>query len=169
MGNLEHKKNALKKLTIGIITVSTTRTLEDDKSGSWMKKMAEKEGHDVLIHRVVGDDQVKIAHAVLQVVSEIGPNILITTGGTGLNPTDVTIEAVRPLFKKEITAFGTIFTMLSYEEIDSAAMLSRATAGIINKTTIFCLPGSLNACKLACKAIIFPEAGHVAAHVNMEQ
>ncbi len=169
MGHQEHKKNALKKLSIGIITVSTTRTLKDDKSGLWMKKRSAKEGHEVVVHRVVGDDQQLIERAVWKIVTDMAPNILLITGGTGLNPTDVTIEAVRPLFAKELTAFGTLFTLLSYEEIDSAAILSRATAGVINKTTVFCLPGSINACKLACKALIFPEAGHIAAHVNKEQ
>jgi molybdenum cofactor biosynthesis protein B len=169
MGHLEHKKNALKKLSVGIISISTTRTLADDKSGLWMKKRAEKEGHEVVIHRVVGDDRQLIERAVWKIITDMAPNLLLLTGGTGLNPTDVTIEAVRPLFAKELTAFGTLFSLLSYEEIDSAAILSRATAGVINKTTVFCLPGSLNACKLACKALIFPEAGHIAAHVNKEQ
>jgi len=143
MGLHEHKKNALKKLNIGIITVSTTRSLADDKSGRWMVKRAKKEGHNVIIHRVVGDNKELIARTVWEIVTDKEPNILLLTGGTGLNPTDVTIEA-------------------------SAAILSRATAGVISQTTVFCLPGSLNACKLACKALIFPEAGHIAAHVNME-
>ena len=167
MGHQEHKKNALKKLSIGIITVSTTRTLAEDKSGLWMKKRALKEGHEVLIHRVVGDDQQLIERAAWKIITDMAPNILLMTGGTGLNPTDVTIEAMRPMFVKELTAFSTLFTLLSYEEIDSSAILSRATAGVINKTTVFCLPGSINACKLACKALIFPEAGHIAAHVSL--
>jgi len=168
MGHHEHKKNALKKLNIGIVTISTTRSLADDKSGRWMVKRAKKEGHNVVIHRVVGDNKELIARTVWEIVTDKEPNILLLTGGTGLNPTDVTIEAVRPMFAKELTAFGTLFAFLSYEDIDSAAILSRATAGVINQTTVFCLPGSLNACKLACKALIFPEAGHIAAHVNME-
>jgi molybdenum cofactor biosynthesis protein B len=169
MGHQEHKKNALKKLSIGIITVSTSRTLAEDKSGLWMKKRAVREGHEVVVHRVVGDDRQLIERAVWKIITDMAPNILLITGGTGLNPTDVTIEAVRPLFAKELTAFSTLFALLSFEEIDSAAILSRATAGVINKTTVFCLPGSINACKLACKALIFPEAGHIAAHVNKEQ
>ena len=88
------------------------------------------------------------------------------TGGTGISNKDVTIEAVRPLFSKEITAFGAIFSQLSFEEIDSAALLSRATAGVIEKTVVFCMPGSLNACKLACKALIFPELGHLVKHTH---
>lgn len=169
MGHIEHKKNALKKLRVGIITVSTTRTLADDKSGQWMKKRAGKEGHEVIIHRVIKDDAVMIAETVGQVIADMGPDMLLLSGGTGLNPTDVTIEAVRPMFAKELTAFGNVFALLSFEDIDSAAILSRATAGIIGQTTVFCIPGSLGACKLACKALIFPEAGHIAAHVNRKQ
>ena len=120
----------------------------------------------MVVHRVVGDNKEIIARTVWEIVADKAPNILLLTGGTGLNPTDVTIEAVRPMFAKELTAFGSLFSYLSFEKIDSAAILSRATAGVINQTTVFCLPGSLNACKLACRALIFPEAGHISAHVN---
>ena len=150
------------------MTVSSTRTLADDVSGRWMKKQSEKEGHEVVIHRIVGDDRHLIEQAAWDIINGPAPDILLVTGGTGLTPTDVTIEAVRPLFIKELTAFATLFALLSFEEIDSAAILSRATAGVINQTTVFCLPGSLNACKLACKSLIFPEAGHIAAHVRTD-
>lgn len=168
MGHESHKKNALKNLRVGIITVSTTRTISDDKSGAWMKKQAKKEGHEVILHRVVADDREIVENTVREAVENMAPHLLLITGGTGLTPSDVTIEAVRPLFVKELTGFSNLFMMLSYEEIDSAAMLSRAAAGIIGRTTVFCLPGSLNACKLACKVLIFPEAGHIAAHVTQE-
>jgi molybdenum cofactor biosynthesis protein B len=88
------------------------------------------------------------------------------SGGTGIGPQDVTIEAVRPLFDKELSAFGVLFAMLSFEEIDSAAFLSRATAGIIGPTIVFNLPGSLKACKLACRNLIFPEIGHLIKHLQ---
>jgi len=164
---MDHKKNALKNLSVGIMKVSTTRTLADDKSGRWMKKQAEKEGHSVVDHRVVGDDRGLIERTAWEIISNKAPDILLITGGTGLTPSDVTIEAIQPLFIKELTAFAALFALLSFEEIDSAAMMSRAAAGVINQTTVFCLPGSLNACKLACKSLIFPEAGHIAAHVRM--
>ena len=88
------------------------------------------------------------------------------SGGTGISPKDVTIEAVKPLFSKELTAFGPLFAQLSFEEIDSAAILSRATAGIINQSIVFCMPGSINACKTACKNLIFPELGHLLKHIK---
>jgi molybdenum cofactor biosynthesis protein B len=168
MGSKAHKKNAPTNLKIGIITVSTSRTRADDKSGKWMGKQAQKEGHEVVIHRVIVDDKHLIARTVWEVVKDVAPHILLITGGTGLSPTDVTIEAVRPMFAKELTGFGALFAQLSFEEIDSAAIMSRSTAGIIDRTAVFCLPGSINACKLACKALIFPEAGHIAAHVCVQ-
>ncbi len=168
MGSREHKRNAPRHLKIGIITVSTSRSLATDKSGKWMARRAKKEGHEVVVHRLVADDRHLIARTVWEVVQEACPHILLVTGGTGLCPTDVTIEAVRPMFAKEITAFAPLFAQLSFEEIDSAAIMSRSTAGVIETTAVFCLPGSLDACKLACTALIFPEAGHIAAHTSAQ-
>ena len=88
------------------------------------------------------------------------------TGGTGITKKDVTIEAVTPMFAKILTAFGSLFANLSYEEIGSAAFLSRATAGVIDNTIVFCMPGSIHACKLACRKLIFPELGHLVKHVK---
>ena len=87
-------------------------------------------------------------------------------GGTGITKKDVTIEAVNPLFAKTLTGFGPLFAKLSFDEIGSAAFLSRATAGVIEDTVVFCMPGSLNACKLACRELIFPELGHLVKHVD---
>jgi molybdenum cofactor biosynthesis protein B len=161
----EHKAAAPRHLRVAILTVSTTRSLAEDKSGHWMARISRKEGHDVVDHRVVTDDAPAIVTQVNEVVAAFRPHALLITGGTGIGPADVTIEAVRPLFRKELTAFGPLFAQLSYEEIDSAALLSRATAGLIDQTIAFCMPGSLNACKMACKALIFPELGHLVKHV----
>lgn len=164
MGFREHKKHAPKQATIGILTVSTTRTLATDKSGRWMAARAKKEGHTVVVHRVIADDVPEIRQTVLEVLADPAPQVLILTGGTGITPSDVTIEAVEGMFTKALTAFGPLFSQLSFEEIDSAALLSRAAAGVIGKTVVFCIPGSLGACKLACKALIFPEVGHLVGH-----
>ncbi len=165
MGTKEHKAHAPHKLKVAVISVSTTRTLDEDKSGHWIVKRAIKEGHVVIYHQVVPDQSEMITKTVLDVLQEHTPEVVLLTGGSGIGPQDVTIEAVRPLFHKELTAFGPLFAQLSYEEIDSAALLSRATAGVRGKTILFCLPGSLKACKLACKALIFPEIGHLAKHI----
>jgi len=166
MGHKEHKRSAPKHLRIGILTVSTSRGLAEDKSGHWMNRQARREGHTVGIHQVIPDDRAEISRMVRETIHNQALDILLINGGTGLSPSDLTIEAVRPLFSKELTAFSPLFTQMSAENIDSAAILSRATAGIIEKTAVFCLPGSLNACKLACKALIFPEAGHITAHIR---
>ena len=165
MSTKEHKAAAKKNLEIGIITVSTTRKLSNDKSGQWISKSVKKEGHSVLFHRVIPDDDRIISETVREVIREHGPRAIILTGGTGLGPKDVTIEAVRPLFQKELSAFGALFAQLSYEEIHSAAILSRATAGIVENTILFCLPGSIKACKLACRELIFPEVKHIVKHL----
>ncbi len=166
MGTREHKKQSPRKLRVGILSVSTTRSLADDKSGAWIQKSVTKEGHQVVCHQVIPDDVEAISETVMEVCAELSPQALLLTGGTGISVRDVTIEAVRPLFKKELPAFGIIFSQLSFEEIDSAAILSRATAGIVGGTVIFCIPGSLKACKLACNALIFPELGHIVKHIQ---
>jgi len=166
MSSKAHKKNAPKAVKTGIITVSTTRSLKDDKSGLWISKRAKREGHEVVFHQVIKDEIEIITRTVMDVIRDLSPQALLVTGGTGISSKDVTIEAVRPLFIKELTSFGPIFAQLSFEQIDSAAILSRATAGVIEKTILFCMPGSINACKLACKAIIFPELGHLVHHIH---
>ncbi len=165
MGTKEHKKGTLKVLKIAIISVSSTRTIAEDDSGLWMKKMSEKEGHTVVLHRVVPDDKKYITAALFDAINLSDAQAVLLTGGTGISSKDVTIEAISPLFQKELTAFGPVFAQLSLEKIDSAAILSRASAGIVNRTAVFCMPGSLSACKLACKALIFPELGHIVKHI----
>jgi len=168
MSTKAHKARAPKNITLGIISVSTTRSLVEDKSGQWINKQARKQKHEVLFHEVVTDDAAVITSAVLKAIRTHAPLALILSGGTGISRRDVTIEALRPIFSKELTAFGVLFAQLSYEEIDSAAILSRATAGVIANTIVFCMPGSLKACKLACKQLIFPELGHLVAHIRQE-
>ncbi len=165
MGTRKHKKGTLKELKIAIISVSSTRTVAEDGSGLWMKKVSEKEGHTVVLHRVVLDDKRDIAAALFDAINLSGAQAVLVTGGTGISSKDVTIEAITPLFQKELTAFGPVFAQLSLEKIDSAAIMSRATAGIVGRTVVFCMPGSLRACKLACKALIFPELGHIVKHI----
>jgi molybdopterin adenylyltransferase len=166
MGTKEHKETAPDRVTVGIITVSTSRGLSEDQSGQWMSKQATKEGHTVVHHTVIPDDLSLIRDTVLDVIQDFSPNVVLITGGTGISPKDLTIEAVRPLFSKELTAFGILFAQLSFEEIDAAALLSRATAGIIYNSVVFSMPGSLKACKLACNALIFPEMGHLVRHLQ---
>jgi molybdenum cofactor biosynthesis protein B len=166
MSTHEHKLHAPRKVSIGIITVSTTRALVDDASGNWISEQARKEGHDIVHHQVIVDDAELVASTLRHLIQNEQPQVILMTGGTGITKKDVTIEAVSPMFGKMLTAFGALFANLSYEEIGSAAFLSRATAGVIEDTVVFCMPGSINACKLACRKLIFPELGHLVKHIT---
>ena len=165
MGTHEHKKHAPRKVSIGIITVSTTRALSDDASGNWIAEQTQEKGHCLVCHQVVKDDAELITSTVRDVIQNERPQVILMNGGTGITKQDVTIEALNPLFTKTLTGFGPLFAKLSYDEIGSAAFLSRATAGVIEDTVVFCMPGSLNACRLACRELIFPELGHLVKHV----
>jgi len=165
MSTKEHKSDAPRLVTVGIITVSTTRSLAEDKSGQWMTSAVEKEGHAVVYHQVVTDDAEKIKRMVLRAIGDPAPQVMLLTGGTGISAKDLTIETIRPLFDKELTAFGALFAQQSFDEIGSAALLSRATAGLVGGTVLFCLPGSLKACQLACNSLILPELGHLVRHI----
>jgi molybdopterin adenylyltransferase len=166
MSTLLHKQETPDDIKVAVVSVSTTRKLSEDTSGTWIKKQTKREGHEVVIHQMVTDEVVAIQTLVHHITDKIDPDVIIMTGGTGISPRDVTIEAIRPLFEKELTAFGPLFAHLSFEEIDSAAIMSRATAGIIKQTVVFCMPGSIKACKLACNNLIFPELGHLLKHIK---
>jgi molybdopterin adenylyltransferase len=166
MGTAEHKRDAPKKVSIAILTLSTTRTIQEDASGKWIKETAVEAGHDVVYHRVIPDDAATITMTVREITENLEPQILLMNGGTGITPQDVTIEAVSPMFTKVLAAFGPLFAQLSMQEIGSAAIMSRAVAGLIGSTVVFCMPGSLNACKLACTRLIFPELGHLVKHLK---
>ncbi|MFY9941598.1 MAG: molybdenum cofactor biosynthesis protein B [Desulfobacterales bacterium] len=166
MGTQQHKASAPRQVRLGIISVSTTRSMSEDQSGHWISTQARKEGHQVAFHRVIPDDAAVIGQTVNEVLTAFAPQAILVTGGTGISDRDVTIEAIKPLFRKELTAFGVLFAQLSFEEIDSAAILSRATAGVIASTVVFAMPGSLKACQLACTSLIFPELGHLVGHLQ---
>ena len=166
MGTHEHKIAAPRSVTVGILTVSTTRSLETDESGHWLRAQAIAEGHTVALHRLVPDEAEEIKKSVKDAVRQASLQVLIINGGTGISPADVTIEALRPMFAKEMTAFGSLFAHLSYAQIGPAAMLSRATAGVIGSTVVICLPGSVKACRLAWQEMISSEIGHLAHHVR---
>jgi molybdenum cofactor biosynthesis protein B len=166
MGTDRHRAAAPRQVRAGVLTVSTSRSLAEDESGRWMAKTLAGEGHSVVFHQVVGDDATVIARTLSESLTLHRPDAVLVNGGTGLAAADVTIEALRWMFDKELTAFGVLFAQLSFAEIDSAAILSRATAGIIAGTVVFCLPGSLKACKLACRELILPELGHIVGHLR---
>ena len=168
MGVHEHKSQAPVSIKAAIVTVSSSRSLEQDKSGHWIAEKLKEQGHMVQEHLVVPDSAQDIRAAVERLSRFEELAVVLVNGGTGITASDVTVESLRPLFQKELTAYGVLFAQLSYEEIGSAAILSRATAGVIGRTAIFCMPGSLGACKLACGSLIFPELGHMAKHLTLD-
>ena len=168
MGHQEHRSKAPKLVRVAVLSVSSTRSLADDESGHWIAEKARSQGHPVVAHEVVPDDISAIRQAVLEMPADAAPEVIIVTGGTGISPRDVTIEALQPHFSKELFGFGSLFARLSYDEVKAAAIISRATAGVVGRAIVFCLPGSLKACQLACNALIFPELGHLVGHAFRE-
>jgi molybdopterin adenylyltransferase len=157
----EHKKKSDIRADVAIITLSTSRSLETDKSGDLIQKLLEEKGHRVPVRKVLPDSSSVLRAALRELVKEKNISAIITNGGTGLAPTDVTIEAVEDMLDKVLPGFNSLFMLLSYPQVKSAAMLSRALAGTIEGKIIFCLPGSPRACKLAMESLILPELGHV--------
>jgi molybdenum cofactor biosynthesis protein B len=167
-GNTEehpHKREDSGSLLFKILTVSSSRSLKEDGTGDLIRNLLEKAGHKVQERRVV-KDEVELIRSNFMEMLEGDPHIIIINGGTGVTPKDVTVEAVRPLFQKELAAFSALFAYVSFEQIGPAALLSRACAGIVGQTAIFCLPGSSGACQLAMDRLIVPEASHLMAHVR---
>ncbi|MFH1076482.1 MAG: MogA/MoaB family molybdenum cofactor biosynthesis protein [Pseudomonadota bacterium] len=166
MGIHAHRDKGIKSVTFAIITVSSSRSIAEDESGNWIASAVTRFNHDVVSRVLVNDEATKIEEKVRSVISSYSPSVLILTGGTGITSTDVTIEALRPMFSKELTAFSALFTQLSYAQIGTGALLSRACAGLIKTTVTFCLPGSLAACQLAMEDLILPEIGHLVSHAQ---
>ncbi len=147
-----------------VITVSSSRTMENDASGDTIKTLLHDAGIPVTHYAIVPDQIGAIRNEVIRALERA--NCIIVNGGTGLTHDDCTIEAVTPLLDKQINGFGELFRMMSFSEIGSAAMLSRTVAGITGGKAIFCVPGSTGAVKLATRALIIPEIRHILTHAN---
>jgi molybdenum cofactor biosynthesis protein B len=141
-------------LNIAVLTVSDSRTESDDVSGKTLVERLEKEGHLVFEKKIVKDDIYQIRAAVSNWIAEPMVNAVITTGGTGVTGRDGTPEAVTPLLDKVLDGFGEVFRMLSYQDIKTSTMQSRAVAGVANGSYVFCLPGSSGACRTAWDDLI---------------
>ena len=148
------KNRELIPLSIAVLTISDSRTEQDDKSGKLLVTRLEKAGHALCEKKIVRDDIYQIRATVSQWIANEMPQVIITTGGTGVTGRDGTPEAVKPLLDKEIEGFGEMFRVLSFETIGTSTLQSRATAGVANGTYIFCLPGSSGACADAWDKLI---------------
>jgi molybdenum cofactor biosynthesis protein B len=162
MGVDDHKKHAPKQVRVFVVTISDTRTEETDTSGRAAREMLEAAGHVVAGYRVLKDEPADVAALLHRIADEKLAEVVITSGGTGISRRDATYEAITGLFEKRLDGFGELFRMLSYAEIGSAAMLSRAVAGLYRGVVVFATPGSTAAVKLALDKLIVPELGHLA-------
>ncbi|WP_372570894.1 molybdenum cofactor biosynthesis protein B [Ruegeria jejuensis] len=139
---------------IAVLTVSDTRALAEDKSGQTLVDRIEAAGHSVADRKILRDERTAIADQLRAWVQDPDIDVVISTGGTGLTGRDVTVEAHRDVYEKEIDAFGTVFTLISMEKIGTSAVQSRATGGVAGGTYLFALPGSPGACKDAWDGIL---------------
>lgn len=144
-------------LGIAVLTVSDSRTLAEDKSGQLLEDGFAAAGHQVAHREVVPDEVDAIRAATRAQLARDEVHAIVVTGGTGMTPRDVTPEALQALFDKEIPGFGELFRMLSYEDIGTAMMQSRACAGLAQGKVVFALPGSTGACRLALEAVLIPQ------------
>lgn len=160
-----HRSAAPSAVPCFVLTISDTRTLDTDKSGAAIVELLSLAGHSVTDRRIVKDDALAVSDAVRARLS--GPaRAIITTGGTGIASRDMTYEAVSALFDKTLDGFGELFRSLSFAQVGSAAMLSRACAGIAKGKVIFVLPGSEGAVRLAMDRLIIPELGHIVGELQ---
>lgn len=147
-------KRSFQPLNIAVLTVSDSRTEDDDKSGRLLAERLVADGHGLAERRIVRDDRYAIRAVVSEWIARDGVDAVLATGGTGLTGRDGTPEAVEPLLDKTIDGFGELFRAISFEEIGTSSLQSRATAGVANRTFVFVLPGSSGACRTAWDRII---------------
>jgi len=157
----EHRAGAPLSVHCFIVTVSDTRTLEDDSSGRTIADLLTAAGHVVAGRTVVRDDPEQVHSTIERHLADRSVQVIITTGGTGITSRDSTYEAVSTMLEKRLDGFGELFRMLSYQEIGPAAMMTRACAGLVARRVIVALPGSPGAVRLAMEKLVIPEIGHL--------
>lgn len=158
---IPHADTTPTSVLCALITVSDTRDEATDKSGQLMQSHLTKAGHTISYYQIVKDEPEQISRLVTALTSQSDVQAILLNGGTGIAVRDTTFDAIAPLLEKELPGFGELFRHLSYAEIGSRAIASRATAGIRDRTLIFSLPGSTKAVKLALEKLILPELRHL--------
>jgi len=170
-----HKAKAPKTLNFGLYICSTSRhkLMQQDKtaelgdvSGDLLIELLKSGGNQVLFKKIIADDKAMISDAVQHALGMSELDVAVFSGGTGITPTDVTIETVSPFFEKTLPGFGEFFRRLSYERVGSAAVLSRAVAGVARGKVLFCIPGSPDAVRISVEMLILPEAPHIVKHAR---
>ena len=169
-----HKAKAPKTLNFGVFICSTSRYKLiqqgekeiSDIGGGTLVDLLRNAGHNVLFKKIVADDKTIISEAVQQALNMPELDVAIFSGGTGITPTDVTIETVMPFFEKTLPGFGEFFRRISFDRVGSAAVLSRAVAGVAKGKALFCIPGSPDAVHVAVEMLILPESPHIVKHAR---
>ena len=157
----DHHGQRPQSVRCAILTVSDTRTVEDDKSGQTILELLEKSGHQVTDRAIVPDEPALVTDQVRIFAENAEVDAVLVTGGTGIAARDQTPEAIARLLTKELPGYGELLRMLSYQEIGPAAMLSRALGGLVEQTVVLTMPGSTAAVRLAVEKVILPELGHL--------
>ena len=161
MGVHDHKAGAPRRAGCVVITCSDTRSPETDTSGALMSRLLREHGHDVVAAHLIKDEPNLILEAVRVAAQQDAVQVILINGGTGISRRDSTFEAIDRLLEKRLDGFGELFRALSYQEIGSSAMMTRATAGIYQGRVVFSTPGSESAVRLAMEKLILPELGHL--------
>lgn len=162
----EHKEKAKRSLGCFVITVSDTRDETTDQSGQLIKSLLAEKGHQLAGYRIVKDEPLQIESLLQDVLTRADVDAVIVNGGTGIAPRDGTYEVVNHLLEKRLDGFGEIFRFLSYQEIGSAAIMSRAVAGSAKGKVLISLPGSKGAVDLAMRRLVLPELGHMVSQIQ---
>lgn len=157
----QHRSSAPQRLRFAVITISDTRDVATDRGGPYLVERLEGAGHQVTRREIVRDERESIASTVRAVAADAEVDLVLTTGGTGIAPRDVTYDTLVELFDSEIPGFGELFRMLSFQQIGAAAMLSRAVGGVLGGKVVLALPGSPKALALAMDEIVLREAAHL--------
>lgn len=161
MGYHEHKHHDVQNVSCAVITTSDSRMEENDESGKLIKQHLTDNGHKVTYYTIVKNDSLLIKRMIMELLNRDDIQVIITSGGTGLSKRDVTVNTVAPMLEKTLDGFGELFRQLTYQEIGTGSIMSRAIAGVSNGKVIICIPGSLGAATLAMDKIILPEIGHL--------
>ncbi len=161
-----HRAESPQAVRCAVITVSDTRTLETDSGGRRLVELLEAAGHEVVLREIVADEPEEMRPLIEQLVGRDDVDAILMTGGTGVSRRDQTFETVSRLLTKELPGYGELFRMLSYQEIGSAALLSRAVGGLAGSTVVLTMPGSPAAVQLAMEKIILPELGHLVSEAH---
>jgi molybdopterin adenylyltransferase len=165
----KHKESAPETVRVAILTISDTRTLETDTGGDIAQELLEGAGQEVVERQIVRDEVSGIRNSLIDLLARSDVDAVVATGGTGISARDTTYEVVERMLEKRLDGFGEIFRMLSYEEIGSAAIMSRALAGSVGSKFVASLPGSRNAVRLAVEKLLVPELSHVVFELRKHQ